>query len=81
MYNVRKRLDRRYIVGAGAFFALADFELNLLVLVECRVTVDLNFGVMDEQIVAAVIRTNETETLACVEPLYCTCTHNILLGL
>ncbi len=72
------RLERHDIVGTRAFFALADFKLNLLVLFESCVTVHLDLGVVDEQIRAAAIGTNETKTFACVEPLDCTCTHCIL---
>ena len=80
MFNVT-RLDRGYIVGTRAFFALADLEVDLLVFVEGGITTGFDLGVMHEQIGTAVVRANESETLTCVEPLYCTCTHCVLLGL
>jgi hypothetical protein len=30
---------------------------------------------VDEQVIAAVIRSNKTISLVCIEPFYCTCTH------
>jgi hypothetical protein len=30
---------------------------------------------MDKQIFAAIVRSNETKSLTCIEPLHFTCTH------
>jgi hypothetical protein len=68
-------LGRSYIVGTRAFFALTDFEVYLLVFIQGGIAACFNFRVMDEQISAAVIGSNETKTLTCIEPLYFTCTH------
>jgi hypothetical protein len=56
------RLYWGYIVGTWAFFALSDLEINLLVLIEICVTDSLNFRMMDEQVIAAVIGSNKTIT-------------------
>jgi hypothetical protein len=34
---------------------------------------------VNEQIFAAVIRTDKSKTFFTIEPFYCTCTHNNLL--
>jgi hypothetical protein len=72
-------LGRRYIVGTWAFFALADFEIYLLIFIQSGIAARLDFRVMDEQIGAAVIRSDETKSLTCIEPFYFTCTHFELL--
>jgi len=73
-------LDRRNTVGTRAFFALADLELNLLVLVEGGIAACLDLRMMHKQIGAAVVGANKSVTLARIKPFYCTCTHCILLG-
>ena len=60
---------------ARALLALADREVDLLTFVERRVALGPDFGVVDEQIVAAIIRSDESVSLVCVEPFYRACTH------
>jgi len=67
--------DWGYVVCTWAFFALSSLKIDLLVFIECCVAGGLNFRVVDEQVIAAVIRTNKTISLVCIEPFYCTCTH------
>jgi hypothetical protein len=54
---------RGYVVCAGAFSALSNLKINLLVFVEICVASGLNFRIVDEQVTAAVIRSNKTITL------------------
>ena len=60
---------------ARALLALSHLELDLLAFIERRVPLRPNLGMMDEQIVAAVLRRDEPEPLVCVEPLHCTLCH------
>jgi len=60
---------------AGAFLALPDVELHRLILIQRSVALRLHFRVMDEQILPAVIGSNEAKTLARVEPLHFTSCH------
>jgi hypothetical protein len=45
-----------------AFFALPDLEFHLLALIEGCVSGCLDLGMVDKQIVSAVIRINEAKT-------------------
>lgn len=60
---------------AGAFLALSDFEVHRLALIEGGIALRLDLRMVDEQIVAATGRADETKSLALVEPLYCSCCH------
>jgi len=68
-------LGAGHIRRAGAFLALSNLKLNLLVLAEGRVTRRLDLRMVDEQILPAAVRSDESESLALVKPLDCTCTH------
>jgi hypothetical protein len=68
-------LGRGYIICTRAFFALADLEVDLLVFIKSCIAACLDFRMMDEQICAAVIRTNKPKSFVRIEPLYCTFTH------
>src|SRR5436853_571056 len=71
-----KRLLERLDVRRGrAFLALRHVERDLLPLFEGLVARTLDRGVMGEEVLAAVIRRDESETLRVVEPLYGTCRH------
>ena len=70
-------LTRNYVCRTWAFFALADLEFNLLAFIERCVAGGFYFRIMDENIIAAVIRSNKTISLTSIEPFYCTCTHHI----
>ena len=77
LYN----LSRNHIVCTWTLFAFANFISDCLILVESCITLSLDLRMVNEQIVAAIFRCNETKTLTCIEPFYCTCTHTIrLLG-
>jgi len=58
-----------------ALLALADRKLDFLPFVECGVALHPDFGMVNEQIVAAIVRSNESVTLVCVEPFDRACTH------
>ncbi len=58
-----------------AFLALAYLELDLLALLERRVSLHPYLGMMDEQIVAALIRCDEPKPLVRIEPFDCTFCH------
>ena len=71
-------LKSNNLLGAWAFFGLADFEFNSLAIAQCGViATGLNLSMMNKQILAAIIRGNKTEALLCAKPLYCTFSHAI----
>jgi hypothetical protein len=74
-----RRLDQRYAGSLRALCALADFELNTLVLIEGLEAAGLDFGVVNEDITIGVIRGNEAEALFSVEPLDGSLCHLFLL--
>ena len=69
------KLARDDICRTWAFFALSDLELDLLALIETGVAVRHNFRMMNEQIIAGVVRGDKSKTFFPVKPFYCTCTH------
>ena len=75
----RGRLDQRDPSSLGALGALADLELNALVLVEGLEAAGLDLGVVNEDITIGVIRGNEAEALFSVEPLHGSLCHVFLL--
>lgn len=56
-------LERAYLLGLWALGALADLELNRLVLFKAAETAALNLGVVDEEISGSVRRGDETKAL------------------
>jgi hypothetical protein len=58
-----------------AFFALSYLELNLLAFLKMSVAFRLDFRVMNEQIIAAIIWHDKSKAFVPVKPFYCTCTH------
>jgi hypothetical protein len=64
-----------YVRRTWAFSALADLEFNFLAFIKIGVSAALDFRVMNEQIVAAIIWADKSKTFAAVKPFYCTCTH------
>ena len=73
------QLDDGYARSLGALGALADLELNTLVLVEGLEATGLDLGVVNEDIAIGVIRGDEAEALFCVEPLDGSLSHLFLL--
>src|SRR3954451_14048208 len=66
------------VLGLRTLGASGDVELDLLVLVERLVTAGLDGGVVDEDVLAAAVLCNETETLLGVEPLDGSLSHVLL---
>lgn len=60
---------------ARAFLALTDRKLDFLTFVERGVALGPDFGVVNEQIVAPIIRSNKSIALVRVKPFYRACTH------
>lgn len=80
-------LEQKPILLAGfyvrcfhAFFALCGVILDFLAIREGAKAFFGDIGVMDKQVLAAIIRGNESEPLLLVEPLYCPAAHIDLLG-
>ena len=57
------RLAGNYIGRARTFFAFSDLEFDLLAFIERCVAGRLNLRVVNKQIVAAIVRLDETESL------------------
>ena len=62
--------------ASPAFLALAHVEPDLLTLGEGGVAVHPNLGVMDENVLSAAVRRDESEAFLFVKPFHCSCTHN-----
>jgi len=73
--EVERRLQRLYVGRGRALLPLRHVERDLLALFQRFVARPLDRAVMGEQVLAAVIRRNEPETLRVVEPLYGTCSN------
>ena len=58
------------LLGLGALGALAELELNLLVLLQVTEAVALDLGVVDEYVCGSVGGGDEAEALLSVEPPY-----------
>ncbi len=52
-----------------------DFVRDLLAFAQCSKTSTFNRADVDEHVISAVIRLNETETLGRVKPLHCSHAH------
>ncbi len=65
---------------ARAFLALADIVCHLASFIKCGIAVGLDFREMDEQVLATVIRRDESISLCVIEPFYRTSTHVVLLA-
>src|SRR3954469_12262806 len=64
------RSERTNVLRLRTLGALRDVELDLLVLVEGLVALRLDRGVVNEDVVAAVLLGDEAEALLSVEPLH-----------
>src|SRR5690349_4014967 len=72
---MRRRSDGLDVLGLGTLGTRAGGELHPLVFLEATVTVSLNNGVVDKDVICSVIRGDETIALVGVEPLHCTLSH------
>jgi hypothetical protein len=73
--NTLDYLLRDYVGRTRALFALSNIKLNLLAFLKIGVAGRLDFGVVDEQILAAVIGRDKSKALFSIKPFYCTCAH------
>ena len=58
------------------FLALLGLELHTLTFCEVAEALHLDLGLVNEEVIPAAVRRNETKALFGVEPLNCTYTHN-----
>ena len=72
----RLTLHCRNVDCRRTFLALLDVEAHFLTFVECLITVASDCGVMDEYVLSAIFRSDETKTFRRVEPLNCTSTQD-----
>ena len=68
-------LAGNYVRRTGTFFALSHLKVDLLAFFERSIALGFNLRVVDKQIVAAIIRVNEAESLAWIKPFYRTFAH------
>jgi hypothetical protein len=68
-------LDQLEVHGLRATLIGFDFEANALAFIEAAKTRRLNSSDMDEHVLAAAFRCDESETLCRVEELYLTDSH------
>jgi hypothetical protein len=72
---LQKSFDSLDVGSLLAFRALRDFELDFLTFFEGLETVHVDCGEVREQILAAVIWSDEAKTFGIIEPLNSTCCH------
>src|SRR5450759_1717569 len=65
-----RRSDRLDVYGLGSLVALLGVVGDLRTLLQRAITLAVDSGVMDEQVLVAIIRCDEAETLVVAEPLY-----------
>ena len=65
-------LGGNHVVRTWTLFALSNVKRDFLVFIEACVALCFDFRMVDEQIVRSVLRSDETKSLACIEPLHCT---------
>jgi hypothetical protein len=76
--QLKQELTRLYVGGLFALWTLNNLESHFLTFFERLEAAHVDRGEMREQIFAAVIGSNETETLCIVEPFNCTVCHALL---
>ena len=59
----------------GSFSSLLNVELNTLVFLERTMAASLDLGVVDEEVLRAVVRGDEAEALVTVEPFHSSLCH------
>ncbi len=76
MRSGSQNLDNTNIHGLGAFFALTEFEFDVLAFLQRFETVAANGTVMHKHIFAAVFGCDKTKPLFLVKPFYFTVTQS-----
>src|SRR3954451_3200376 len=74
-------LERGDVDGLGALVAGLGVEGHLRALSQRLEAVGVDAGVMDEEVLATLVRGNEAEPLVVVEPLHGSGSHDFLHGL
>src|SRR5207248_10939542 len=72
-------LERADVLRLRALLALGGVELDALVVFEALVAVAADRREVDEDVLAAVVRSDEAEALLAVEPLHCALCHCAVL--
>jgi hypothetical protein len=73
--NDPRALLRDNVDGAETFLAALGFKRYLLAFRQGFETTGLDGGMMNEYVITAVGRTDESKALGIVKPLDCTCRH------
>jgi len=68
-------LAGRNVGRTGTLLAFSDFKVDRLAFVEGGIARGFDLRVVDKQVLAAVRRADEAESLVCVEPFYSTFCH------
>src|SRR5262249_3718500 len=68
-------LDGGYLARLGTFRPLLALELNALVLLKGAKAAPLDLGIVDEEVLPAVVRGDETVALFAVEPFHSSLRH------
>lgn len=68
-------LRRDYLCRLWSFLSITSLKIDLLPPAKSLEALHLDVGVVDEKVIAAIIRSNETVTLLVIEPLYRTTVH------
>lgn len=71
-------LFRNNVACCRAFRALFDIVADLLSFSQSFEATTLDSAEVYEKVVATIIRRDEAEAFAFVEPFYCACSHNFL---
>ena len=64
--------DLNYVLCSGTLRSLDHIELHSRALLQSPETIGLNSAVVDEAILAPILRCNESETFLVIEPLHST---------
>ncbi len=72
-------LGRANLGRFRTFYSLSSLIFDFLTFFERFESLAKDIGVMDEQILAAVIGDDKSKSLLLIEPFYCACCHKFLL--
>lgn len=75
VYLDQLKLDRGHSHSLGPFLPLLDVELDTLVFLERAKPTPLDRGIVDEDILCTVIRSDESEAFFAVEPFHSSLWH------
>ena len=69
------QLDRGHSDGLGTFLPLLDVELDTLVFLKRAEAAALDLGIVDENVLATIVRSDEPKALFAVEPFHSSLCH------